>query len=260
MRSRSPRKPWRSENLRERIQQKYHLRLDDIRSECITITFADQGPAQVKTLTPEEMAAAGVSTDWTAVGEQVALQQRLDEMGPVNLVAIEEYEETEQRYQFLTTQNDDLVKAKQELDRQSSTGSTPRPRRCSSRLSTGSATTSGHVHRGLRRRQSRPSPGQRRRCARERHRDRRPSAGQAASEHLAAVGWRTDHDRGFAALRDLPGQAQPVLRARRVGRARWTNRTSTGSSGSCSGSWSTPSSSSSRTTSGRSAWPMSSTA
>jgi chromosome segregation protein len=105
-----------TENLRERIQQKYHLRLDDIRSECITITYADQGPARVKTLSPEEMAAAGVSTDWAMVAEQVAeLQRRLDEMGPVNLVAIEEYEETEQRYQFLTTQNDDLVKAKQEL-------------------------------------------------------------------------------------------------------------------------------------------------
>jgi len=31
------------QNLRERIQQKYHLRLDDVRSECITITFADEG-------------------------------------------------------------------------------------------------------------------------------------------------------------------------------------------------------------------------
>jgi chromosome segregation protein len=52
------------EHLRERIQQKYQLRLDDIRSECITITLADQGPP-VRTLTPEEMAAAGVATDWT---------------------------------------------------------------------------------------------------------------------------------------------------------------------------------------------------
>ena len=38
------------QNLRERIQQKYHLNLDDIRSECITITFADEGPAKVQTL------------------------------------------------------------------------------------------------------------------------------------------------------------------------------------------------------------------
>ncbi len=104
------------QNLRERIQQKYQLNLDDIRSECITITYADEGPARVQTLTPEEMAQAGVSTDWNAVAEQVtALQRRLDEMGPVNLVAIEEYEETEQRHQFLSTQHDDLVKAKDQL-------------------------------------------------------------------------------------------------------------------------------------------------
>ncbi len=104
------------QNLRERIQQKYQVKLDDLRSECITITVADEGPARIQTLTPEEMAAAGVATDWTAVAGQVgALQQRLDEMGPVNLVAIEEYEETEQRYNFLTRQNDDLVQAKAQL-------------------------------------------------------------------------------------------------------------------------------------------------
>src|SRR5581483_4245144 len=51
-----------------------------------------------------------------AVAEQVAaLQQRIDEMGPVNLVAIEEYEETEQRHTFLTSQHEDLVKAKAQL-------------------------------------------------------------------------------------------------------------------------------------------------
>src|SRR5258705_5401091 len=36
-------------------------------------------------------------------------------MGPVNLVAIDEYEETEQRHQFLSTQYEDLVKAKEQL-------------------------------------------------------------------------------------------------------------------------------------------------
>ncbi|MEI6781702.1 MAG: chromosome segregation protein SMC [Verrucomicrobiota bacterium] len=104
------------QNLRERVQQKYHLNLDDIRSECITITYADEGPAKVHVMTPEEMAAAGAATDWTAVAQQVeTLQQRIDEMGPVNLVAIEEYEETEQRYQFLSKQHDDLVQAKAQL-------------------------------------------------------------------------------------------------------------------------------------------------
>ncbi len=67
-------------------------------------------------MTPDEMAAAGVATDWTTVGRQVeALQQRLAEMGPVNLVAIEEYEETEERHQFLSQQHDDLVQAKGQL-------------------------------------------------------------------------------------------------------------------------------------------------
>ena len=104
------------QNLRERIQQKYHLNIDDIRSECITITYADEGPAKVQTLTPEEMAAAGAATDWVAVTQQVeALQKRIEEIGPVNLVAIEEYEETEQRHQFLTKQHDDLVSAKAQL-------------------------------------------------------------------------------------------------------------------------------------------------
>ncbi|HWN93422.1 MAG TPA: chromosome segregation protein SMC, partial [Methylomirabilota bacterium] len=104
------------QNLRERIQQKYQINIDDVRSECITITYADEGAPKVQTLSPEEMAAAGGATDWNAVAEQVlAMQKRLDEMGPVNLVAIEEYEETEQRHTFLSTQYDDLVKAKAEL-------------------------------------------------------------------------------------------------------------------------------------------------
>jgi len=104
------------QNLRERIEQKYHVKLEDVRSECITITFAEEGPARVHVLTPDEMAAAGAATDWAAVASQVqALQQRLDEMGPVNLVAIEEYEETEQRYQFLSKQHDDLAQAKTQL-------------------------------------------------------------------------------------------------------------------------------------------------
>jgi len=104
------------QNLRDRIREKYQLNLDDIRSECITITLADEGPAKVHTLSPEEMAASGAATDWEAVAAQVTESQaRIDEMGPVNLVAIDEYEETEQRYQFLSKQNDDLVQAKTQL-------------------------------------------------------------------------------------------------------------------------------------------------
>lgn len=106
----------RLQNLVERIQQKYHLDLAEVPSQAIRIIYADQGPPRVETVSPEEMEAAGASTDWEAVAEQVrALQERLDKMGPVNLVAIEEYEETEQRHRFLSEQHQDLVEAKRQL-------------------------------------------------------------------------------------------------------------------------------------------------
>ena len=105
------------QNLREKIQQKYHVDLDDIRSECITITFADEGPAKVADADAGgnggERARRRIGMRWRSRSRR--LQQRLDEIGPVNLVAIEEYEETEQRYQFLTKQHDDLVSAKTQL-------------------------------------------------------------------------------------------------------------------------------------------------
>lgn len=43
------------------------------------------------------------------------IRVKLQGMGPVNLVAIEEYQELEERFAFLSQQNDDLVKAKEQL-------------------------------------------------------------------------------------------------------------------------------------------------
>lgn len=43
------------------------------------------------------------------------LRTKITSMGPVNLVAIEEHKELEERFQFLTQQQDDLVNAKQQL-------------------------------------------------------------------------------------------------------------------------------------------------
>ncbi len=43
------------------------------------------------------------------------LRAKLEAMGPVNLVAIEEHAELEERYAFLTAQNSDLINAKQQL-------------------------------------------------------------------------------------------------------------------------------------------------
>jgi chromosome segregation protein len=60
--------------------------------------------------------AAMENTDWTAIKTEVdALRQRLGSMGAVNLVAIEEYSELKQRYEFLKNQVDDLTNAKTAL-------------------------------------------------------------------------------------------------------------------------------------------------
>ncbi|MBI5766756.1 MAG: chromosome segregation protein SMC [Verrucomicrobia bacterium] len=65
--------------------------------------------------TDEDLAALD-STDWTAVKvEADALRQRLNGMGAVNLVAIEEYAELKQRHDFLSNQVNDLTTAKAEL-------------------------------------------------------------------------------------------------------------------------------------------------
>jgi chromosome segregation protein len=54
--------------------------------------------------------------DWDFVAEAVAeLRQRLEGIGPVNLDAIQEFEELEERHRFLETQHSDLVKSKEEL-------------------------------------------------------------------------------------------------------------------------------------------------
>ena len=64
----------------------------------------------------EKDLAALEATDWTATKTETdALRQRLNGMGAVNLVAIEEYAELKQRHDFLLAQVTDLTTAKAEL-------------------------------------------------------------------------------------------------------------------------------------------------
>ena len=96
------------QNLKDRVWQKYQVNVEDVRSESITVTIADQGPA-----VSEQVA---LPVDWDAIEQQVAeLQSKLDAMGPVNVEAIQEYDELEERFKFLSQQHDDLVKAKEQL-------------------------------------------------------------------------------------------------------------------------------------------------
>ena len=73
----------------------------------------DKGP---KGEPAEADLAALDQTNWDEVKAEVdALRQRISGMGAVNLVAIEEYSELKQRYEFLKTQSDDLTGAKAQL-------------------------------------------------------------------------------------------------------------------------------------------------
>ena len=100
----------------ERIREKHDLDLLDIQGEITTINITDNGQTTTETVTSEETKAPGETVDWETVRMHVGeLQGKIDGMGPVNLVAIEEYKEIEERFTFLNEQHDDLVNAKTEL-------------------------------------------------------------------------------------------------------------------------------------------------
>jgi len=78
-------------NMKERMLQAYKLDLDTV-----------EGSAE--------------EIDTNAVSQEIAeLKRRLDSYGSVNMVAIEEYDELKQRYDFLIQQQTDLVNAKEAL-------------------------------------------------------------------------------------------------------------------------------------------------
>ena len=65
--------------------------------------------------TDEERASIGV-VDWKEMEAEIAsLRSRISAMGPVNLVAIDEYKDLKERHEFLSTQSEDLWKAKEQL-------------------------------------------------------------------------------------------------------------------------------------------------
>jgi chromosome segregation protein len=78
--------------------------IEHLRADCQTElgTSPDQiAAAQADALTPEQLAAAE-----TGYRE---MKQRLESMGPINMMALEEFKECEQRSIFLTRERDDLV-------------------------------------------------------------------------------------------------------------------------------------------------------
>jgi chromosome segregation protein len=65
---------------------------------------------------PEDPLLATDPIDWDAVAAEVnELRDRIERMGPVNVEAITEYEELEQRLSFLAAQEQDLIKSRDQL-------------------------------------------------------------------------------------------------------------------------------------------------
>ncbi len=89
----------RRQNLCDRIYTDYRLALEDILTAPEPQWDDGQDPMDLESIE-------------THVAE---LRTKLDAMGPVNLVAIEEYQEHEERYNFLSQQEADLLSAKQQL-------------------------------------------------------------------------------------------------------------------------------------------------
>lgn len=94
---------------------------DEISSEE-TDEMHDTEPATIVVDATKEVTAAIFTgdlegePDWTFVESIIVdLKRRLDGMGPVNLDAIQEFEELEERFNFMRSEHDDLVNAKTEL-------------------------------------------------------------------------------------------------------------------------------------------------
>jgi chromosome segregation protein len=120
----------RIENLAEHVMRRYQIDLNAFTTD----TFAFQKTLSVVTKrreksteqperegeAPAEPSAHEPATQVPTTGENLEqiiadLTRQLDQMGPVNLEAVHEYDELEERYRFLETQNSDLIAARREV-------------------------------------------------------------------------------------------------------------------------------------------------
>jgi chromosome segregation protein len=122
----------RIENVTGHVSQRYQIVLDDFQPDTYALLVAlrdrEKRSSSDETATSDapvsEEAPTGAplgeaereGVPWGRIEGLVAeLSSKLDSMGPVNLDAIQEYDELEQRHTFLEQQNTDLVNSKTEL-------------------------------------------------------------------------------------------------------------------------------------------------
>ena len=108
---------WKAETLHNRKTESFEDTLDTS-DEGTDGTSLDDKPQQEPPEPTDEDYRAMDTTDWDAIGTEVKkLRDRLASMGPVNLVAIDEYNTLQKRYAFLKNQSEDLWNSKNELVR-----------------------------------------------------------------------------------------------------------------------------------------------
>jgi chromosome segregation protein len=100
------------ENLAENISRRYQVDLRAFSPD--EAAFGKTVRAQLKRAEKEVATDVGVADD-ELQKLIVDLTRQLDNMGPVNLDAVQEYDELEERYRFLESQNTDLTNSRREL-------------------------------------------------------------------------------------------------------------------------------------------------
>jgi chromosome segregation protein len=107
----------RIENITEHVMRRYQVDLHDFAPDryAFTKTYRAQIKQRGKA-EPESGSDAGAEFDEAQLREIIEqLSRQLDAMGPVNLDAVHEYDELEERHTFLETQNTDLTNSRREL-------------------------------------------------------------------------------------------------------------------------------------------------
>ena len=114
----------RLEHIREHVAHRYHVDLSSLQPDWYAFQVClreqrkrlDRPSAEIDASQPASGHSPDAEIDWEFVETAIAeMTERLDAMGPVNLEAIQEYDELEERQKFLEDQHTDLVKSKSEL-------------------------------------------------------------------------------------------------------------------------------------------------
>ena len=89
--------------------------IDDLDDESDVADIASQASQDVEP-TEEDLSKETEEVDWDALQEEIQnLRTKINSMGPVNTLAIEEYTDLKERYEFLKSQSDDLWNSKNQL-------------------------------------------------------------------------------------------------------------------------------------------------